>query len=177
MFTPGRLYTCLSRLRQNQLDSLILPASIGVSVAHGAYSPHCNMWYLRLTPNFHHLQDLRLGHSYRTTLLCPPRTIEETVPISTELGGVPSCHHGWLSYTRLPSPTCPSSCFLHLKPLPPNNICGFPLAAKATHPPIRHNPPSGVTGPRNLNRCGSNTSRYIEPENMVIPAVNNPIAR
>jgi hypothetical protein len=165
MFTPGRLYTCLSRLRRNQLDSLILPASIGVSVAHGAYSPHCNMWYLRLTPNFHHLQDLRLGHSYRTTLLCPPRTIEETVRYQLS----------WVECLLFILSS--SFCFLHLNPLPPNNICGFPLAAKATHPPIRHNPPSGVTGPRNLNRCGSNTSRYIEPENMVIPAVNNPIAR
>ena len=33
-------------------------------------------------------------------------------------------------------------------------ICIFPLLAnaKAAHPPIRHSPPSGVTGPRNLNR-------------------------
>jgi len=53
---------------------------------------------------------------------------------------------------------------------------GLPLAANATHPPIRHNPPSGVTGPKNLNRCGSSTSRYIEPENMVMPAVKSPIA-
>jgi hypothetical protein len=54
---------------------------------------------------------------------------------------------------------------------------GFPLAASATHPPIKHNPPSGVTGPKNLNRWGSSTRAYIEPENMVIPAVKRPIAR
>jgi hypothetical protein len=65
----------------------------------------------------------------------------------------------------------------HLNPLPPNNIVGFPLAANATHPPIKHNPPSGVTGPKNLNRCGSKTNKYILPLNIVIPAVNNPIAR
>jgi hypothetical protein len=53
---------------------------------------------------------------------------------------------------------------------------GRPRAASATHPPIKHSPPSGVTGPRNLKRCGSRTRRYIEPENMVMPAVNRPIA-
>ena len=50
------------------------------------------------------------------------------------------------------------------------------VTANATHPPIKHNPPSGVTGPKNLNRCGSNTSRYIEPENMVMPAVKRLMA-
>tara|TARA_R110002003_G_scaffold56_4_gene5083 strand:+ start:7657 stop:7971 length:315 start_codon:yes stop_codon:yes gene_type:complete len=53
---------------------------------------------------------------------------------------------------------------------------GLPLAANATHPPIKHSPPSGVTGPSTLKRCGSNTSRYIEPENMVMPAVKRPMA-
>jgi hypothetical protein len=53
---------------------------------------------------------------------------------------------------------------------------GLPLAANATHPPIKHNPPNGVTGPRNLNRCGSKTSKYIDPENIVIPAVKRPMA-
>jgi hypothetical protein len=36
---------------------------------------------------------------------------------------------------------------------------GLPLAASTTHPPIKHSPPNGVTGPKNLNRCGSNTSK------------------
>jgi hypothetical protein len=27
-----------------------------------------------------------------------------------------------------------------------------------------------------LKRCGSNTSRYIEPENIVMPAVKRPMA-
>ena len=52
----------------------------------------------------------------------------------------------------------------------------LPLQANAPHPAIKHNPPSGVTGPNALNLCGSSTSRYIEPENMVIPAVNRPMA-
>jgi len=52
----------------------------------------------------------------------------------------------------------------------------LPLQASAPQPAIKHNPPSGVTGPRALNLCGSSTSRYIEPENIVIPAVKRPIA-
>ena len=52
---------------------------------------------------------------------------------------------------------------------------GLFVTASATQPPIKHNPPSGVTGPRNLNLCGSRTSRYIDPENIVMPAVNRPI--
>lgn len=35
------------------------------------------------------------------------------------------------------------------RPLLPN--------ANATHPPMRQTPPSGVTGPMNLNLCGSRT--------------------
>ncbi|KAH5862213.1 hypothetical protein HBI90_146870 [Parastagonospora nodorum] len=58
----------------------------------------------------------------------------------------------------------------------PHPITGLPLAASATHPPIKHNPPSGVTGPRNLNRCGSNTSRYMLPLNMLMPAVKSDMA-
>jgi hypothetical protein len=53
---------------------------------------------------------------------------------------------------------------------------GLLATANATHPPIKHSPPSGVTGPKILNRCGSSTSRYMLPENMVIPAVKRPIA-
>ena len=34
----------------------------------------------------------------------------------------------------------------------------FPTAS-ATHPPIKHKPPNGVTGPKTLNRCGSSVSR------------------
>jgi len=52
----------------------------------------------------------------------------------------------------------------------------LPLAASIIQPPIRHSPPIGVTGPRDLNFFGSSTSRYILPENMVIPAVKRPIA-
>ncbi len=48
--------------------------------------------------------------------------------------------------------------------------------ANATHPPMRHSPPSGVTGPRALNLSGFSTRRYMEPLNIVIPAVNNPAA-
>ncbi|PZD35645.1 hypothetical protein A1F96_00712 [Pyrenophora tritici-repentis] len=52
----------------------------------------------------------------------------------------------------------------------------LPLAANMIQPPMRHSPPIGVTGPKDLNFFGSNTSRYILPENMVIPAVKRPIA-
>lgn len=69
-------------------------------------------------------------------------------------------------------------------PFPTNNTesylnfgtTGLFVTASATQPPIKHSPPSGVTGPRNLNRCGSSTSKYIEPENMAIPAVKRPMA-
>ena len=44
--------------------------------------------------------------------------------------------------------------------------------ANATHPPINATPPSGVMGPMTLKRCGSRTSMYIEPLNMVIPATS-----
>jgi hypothetical protein len=53
---------------------------------------------------------------------------------------------------------------------------GLRPTASATHPPIKQSPPSGVTGPINLNRCGSSTSRYILPLNMVMPAVRSDIA-
>lgn len=47
----------------------------------------------------------------------------------------------------------------------------------ATHPAIKQSPPTGVIGPAILpNRCGSRTRRYMLPENIVIPAVNNPAA-
>ena len=52
----------------------------------------------------------------------------------------------------------------------------LPLQANAPHPAIKHSPPNGVTGPKALNLCGSSTSRYIEPENMVMPAVKRPMA-
>jgi hypothetical protein len=56
-------------------------------------------------------------------------------------------------------------------------ITGLFVTASATHPPIRHNPPTGVIGPITLpNLCGSKTSKYKLPENMVIPAVNKPMA-
>jgi hypothetical protein len=48
--------------------------------------------------------------------------------------------------------------------------------AKATQPPIKHSPPSGVTGPKTLNLCGSRTRRYMLPLNIVMPATNNPDA-
>lgn len=55
---------------------------------------------------------------------------------------------------------------------------GLFVTASATHPPISASPPNGVTGPRNLpNLCGSNTSKYKLPENIVIPAVSKPMAR
>lgn len=69
----------------------------------------------------------------------------------------------------------PSHLLIYLNPLNPN--CGLPLAANATHPPIKHNPPSGVTGPKNLKRCGSSTSKYMDPLNIVMPAVKSDIAR
>lgn len=53
---------------------------------------------------------------------------------------------------------------------------GLRPTASATHPPIKQSPPSGVTGPMNLNRCGSSTSRYILPLNMVMPAVRSDMA-
>lgn len=48
--------------------------------------------------------------------------------------------------------------------------------ASANQPPMRHRPPNGVTGPRNLKRAGSSTRAYMLPENMVMPAVKNPAA-
>lgn len=68
----------------------------------------------------------------------------------------------------------PAAFFVHLNF--PHPITGLPLAASATHPPIKHTPPNGVTGPRNLNRCGSSTSRYILPLNMLMPAVKSDMA-
>jgi hypothetical protein len=54
---------------------------------------------------------------------------------------------------------------------------GLFVTASATHPPIKHSPPSGVTGPTYFpNRCGSRTSRYKLPENIVMPAVSRPMA-
>jgi hypothetical protein len=47
----------------------------------------------------------------------------------------------------------------------------FPKA-NATHPPIKHSPPKGVTGPNALNLCGSSTSKYMPPLNIVMPATN-----
>jgi hypothetical protein len=45
-------------------------------------------------------------------------------------------------------------------------ITGLFVTASATHPPIRHNPPTGVIGPITLpNLCGSKTSKYKLPEN------------
>jgi hypothetical protein len=47
----------------------------------------------------------------------------------------------------------------------------------ATHPAIKHSPPNGVTGPAILpKRCGSSTSRYRLPENIVMPAVKSAAA-
>ena len=54
---------------------------------------------------------------------------------------------------------------------------GLFVNASATQPPIKHNPPIGVTGPRNFPYfCGSSTSKYRLPENIVMPAVSRPIA-
>jgi len=48
--------------------------------------------------------------------------------------------------------------------------------ASAIHPATKLVPPRGVTGPRNLYRCGSRTSKYILPENIVMPTVKRPAA-
>jgi hypothetical protein len=54
---------------------------------------------------------------------------------------------------------------------------GLFVTASATQPPIKHKPPIGVIGPINFpNLCGSSTSRYRLPENIVMPAVSRPIA-
>lgn len=56
-------------------------------------------------------------------------------------------------------------------------MTGLFVTASATQPPIRHKPPIGVIGPINFpNLCGSKTSKYKLPENMVIPAVSRPMA-
>lgn len=65
---------------------------------------------------------------------------------------------------------------LHSPPYLNFGSTGRRPTASATHPPIKHNPPIGVTGPRTLNRCGSSVSRYSEPENMVVPAVKSDMA-
>jgi len=51
------------------------------------------------------------------------------------------------------------------------------VTANATHPPIKHKPPRGVTGPRNFHFAGSKVKRYMLPLNMVIPAVKRDVAR
>jgi hypothetical protein len=85
-----------------------------------------------------------------------------------------------LKYDHIEGPDTPHNFHSYLPSPAPYFTLGhtrlFPTAS-ATHPPIKHNPPKGVTGPRTLNRCGSKTSRYILPLNMVIPAVNRPRAR
>lgn len=43
--------------------------------------------------------------------------------------------------------------------------------ASASHPPIKHTPPSGVTGPRNLS-SGLSTRAYMDPEKPTMPAMN-----
>jgi hypothetical protein len=48
--------------------------------------------------------------------------------------------------------------------------------ANATQPPIKHSPPSGVTGPSILNLCGSSTSKYMPPLNIVMPATKSEAA-
>src|SRR5690242_58077 len=54
---------------------------------------------------------------------------------------------------------------------------GLFVTANASHPPTSASPPIGVTGPAyRPNLCGSSTSRYRLPENMVMPAVNKPMA-
>lgn len=71
----------------------------------------------------------------------------------------------------LPLPTPPSLYYNFL-----GNTGRLPTAS-ATQPPIKHNPPNGVTGPRTLNLCGSSTNKYMLPLNIVIPAVSRPMAR
>jgi hypothetical protein len=48
--------------------------------------------------------------------------------------------------------------------------------ANAAQPPIKHSPPSGVIGPSTLNLCGSSTSKYMLPLNIVIPATKSEAA-
>ena len=57
-------------------------------------------------------------------------------------------------------------------------LCTYILLprANAAQPPIRHSPPNGVTGPSILNRCGSRTSRYMLPLNIVMPATKSEAA-
>jgi hypothetical protein len=50
------------------------------------------------------------------------------------------------------------------------------LSANATQPPIKHSPPSGVIGPSILNLCGSSTSKYMLPLNIVMPATKSEAA-
>lgn len=50
------------------------------------------------------------------------------------------------------------------------------LNASAAQPPIKHSPPRGVTAPTILNLCGSNTSKYMLPLNIVIPATKSDAA-
>lgn len=80
-----------------------------------------------------------------------------------------------VSYNRppyiLPLPCYPITSF-HLN----LGITGLLPTASATQPPIKHRPPKGVTGPKNFHRCGSNTSKYMLPLNMVMPAVKRPMA-
>lgn len=52
----------------------------------------------------------------------------------------------------------------------------LPLAASIIQPPIRHSPPIGVTGPTALYFFGSQTRRYMLPENIAIPAVKRLMA-
>jgi hypothetical protein len=48
--------------------------------------------------------------------------------------------------------------------------------ANAAQQPIKHSPPSGVTGPSILNLCGSSTSKYMLPLNIVMPATKSEAA-
>ena len=50
------------------------------------------------------------------------------------------------------------------------------LNANAAQPPIKHSPPSGVAGPSILNLCGSSTSKYMVPLNIVMPATKSEAA-
>jgi hypothetical protein len=49
-------------------------------------------------------------------------------------------------------------------------------SASAAQPPIKHSPPSGVTSPNILNLCGSSTSKYMLPLNIVMPATKSEAA-
>jgi hypothetical protein len=69
-------------------------------------------------------------------------------------------------------PPCPSnsSCPPNSHP---NTLQYHRPKPNAAHPPIKHSPPSGVTGPMNRNLAGSNTKKYRLPLNIVMPAVNS----